>query len=84
MITDILKHARLQLTNLLPDETRAIGDLKKEDSIIIVLADKDKAILLMDHSVYNEKSVLCSQTPIASGVNPLSSGDKAQLLMSLL
>ncbi|XP_072041389.1 uncharacterized protein [Amphiura filiformis] len=54
-ISGALRNARPPKSNITAEERRAIQDLKKEDSILILPADKGKATVLMDTSEYEEK-----------------------------
>jgi hypothetical protein len=51
----LLRNARPPKSNISADERRAIQELKSEDSILILPADKGKATVLMEVTEYEEK-----------------------------
>ncbi|XP_072043129.1 uncharacterized protein [Amphiura filiformis] len=54
-VTSALKSSKPPKSNLSKDERQAVKDLKKEDSIIILPADKGRATVILDKDEYNEK-----------------------------
>ncbi len=54
-IAGVLRNARPPKANITKEERRAVQELKKDDSILILPADKGKATVLMDVSEYEEK-----------------------------
>ncbi len=54
-IAGVLRSARPPKANITKEERRAVQELKKDDSILILPADKGKATVLMDVSEYEEK-----------------------------
>ncbi|XP_072047007.1 uncharacterized protein [Amphiura filiformis] len=54
-IAGVLRNARPPKSNISAEERRAIQDLKKEESILVLPADKGKATVLMDTAEYEDK-----------------------------
>ena len=54
-IIGTLKRAEPPASNLTQSEWRAIKSLQRDDSIIILPADKGKATVILDKENYNEK-----------------------------
>ena len=54
-VTDILKNASQNKSNLTKEELKAIDSLKKDQSIVITPADKGKALVIMDKVDYVSK-----------------------------
>ncbi|XP_072022387.1 uncharacterized protein [Amphiura filiformis] len=54
-VASALKSSKPPKSNLSKDERQAVKDLKKEDSIIILPADKGRATVILDKDEYNEK-----------------------------
>ena len=46
---------QLAANNVSKHEKRALSDLKKDESIVIMKADKDNCFVVMDRSEYNLK-----------------------------
>ena len=51
----MLRNAKPPKTNITKDERKAIQELKKEESVLILPADKGKATVVIDVSEYEEK-----------------------------
>ena len=51
----MLKHAKLPKMNLTLAELKALRNLKKDDTIVEVAADKGKALVVMDKEEYVSK-----------------------------
>ncbi len=47
--------AKLQTNNVNKHEKRALSDLEKDESIVIMNADKGNCFVVMDHSEYDKK-----------------------------
>ncbi len=60
----ILNKARPPPSNLKPDELKAIKELRNDNSVMILPADKGRATVLLDKSQYDLKvrTMLSSQT----------------------
>ena len=54
-VASILDKAQLPANNVSKHEKRALSDLKKDESIVIMKADKGNCFVLMDRSEYNLK-----------------------------
>ena len=54
-ITETLLEAKPAKMNLTESETRALKNLKKDDTIIITPADKGKSLVVMDKDVYVQR-----------------------------
>ena len=54
-ITETLLEAKPAKMNLTESETRALKNLKKDDTIIITPADKGKSLLVMDKDIYVQR-----------------------------
>ena len=51
----VLRNSKPPKSNITREERKALQDLKKEESILILPADKGKATVLMEVSDYEEK-----------------------------
>ena len=54
-ITETLLEAKPVKMNLSESETRALRNLKKDDTIVITPADKGKALVVMDKDIYIQR-----------------------------
>jgi hypothetical protein len=54
-VVGVLKSTNFTKPNLTKDEKKALKDLKKEESIMILPADKGKATVIVDKVDYEEK-----------------------------
>ena len=54
-VTEILKKAGANKSNLSKHEQKAINNLRKDENIVITPADKDKALVVMDKIEYVRK-----------------------------
>ena len=54
-VIEVLKEAKKPISNLSKEERKAMKDLKKDETIIIVPADKGRCLVIMDRSEYIEK-----------------------------
>ena len=54
-ITEILIEAKQPKPNLSKQESKALNDLRKDDSIVILPADKGKCLVIMDNTEYIQK-----------------------------
>ena len=55
-VINALRHAKLPPTDIHPQEAKAVKELAKvDDDIVILLADKGRARVVMDHSYYSDK-----------------------------
>ena len=62
-IIDVLSKTKIPVTNITQEERKALKELKKDESIIILPADKGKATVILDRKEYDEKiSAMLSET----------------------
>ena len=54
-VMNALSHAKLPPTNIHPQEAKAVKELTKDDDIVILLADKGRATVVMDRKDYSAK-----------------------------
>ena len=54
-VINALSHAKLPLTNIHPQEAKAVKELAKDDDIVILPADKGRATVVMDRKDYSAK-----------------------------
>ena len=54
-VTELLRQAKPAESNLTKGEMRAINNLKKDSTIVIMAADKGKALVVMDRDEYVQK-----------------------------
>ena len=54
-IAEILKDAKKPISNLSKEERQALKELKEDESIVILPADKGKCLVIMDRLEYNNK-----------------------------
>ena len=62
-IIGVLSKTKIPATNITQEERKALKELKKDESIIILPADKGKATVILDRKEYDEKiSAMLSDT----------------------
>ena len=69
-VTTILRHASPPSSNITRNERQAIKDLKKDNNIVILPADKGEITVVLDSNTYEEKvNALLSDTKTYSKLN---------------
>ena len=68
-IIGVLSKTKIPATNITLEERKALKELKKDESIIILPADKGKATVILDRKEYDEKiSAMLSDTKTYKGL----------------
>ena len=62
-IIGVLSKTKIPVINIAQEERKALKELKKDESIIILPSDKGKATVILDRKEYDEKiSAMLSET----------------------
>ena len=72
-VSEILKSAKLPRRNITHEEEKALKELKKDENIVILKADKGNATVVMDATEYNDKiNCLLSDSSVYSKLSKKS------------
>ena len=72
-VSEILKSAKPPQRNITHEEEEALKDLKKDESIVILKADKGNATIIMNATEYNDKiNCLLSDSSVYSKLSKKS------------
>ena len=63
-ITGVLQKPPHSISNITPTERQTLKDLKSDDSIVIVPADKGRSTVILNKEDYEQKSLQCYQMEI--------------------